>query len=78
MEFMYQIVSLWNEFLMLAIGSTVIGCILMTIATLLAGNFKIISSIVVGIPCAICFGVAKVTYFVAICLGIIQLALILL
>lgn len=78
MEFISQIASFWNEFLMIGIGSMVLGCVLMGITTILAGKLKLISSIVVGIPCAICFGVAKVAYYIAICLGIIQLALILL
>lgn len=75
MEFLTQVASLWNEFLMIGIGSWVIGSILMVIVALLAEKLKLISSMVVAIPSAICFGVAKVTSYVAVILGIIQLAL---
>lgn len=75
MEFIRQIASLWNEFFMIGISSGIIGCIFMSIVAVLAGKLKLISSMVVSIPTAVCMGVSKITFYIAIFLGIIQLAL---
>lgn len=75
MEFIQSIARLWNEFLMVAIGSGIVGVILAGVCTVLAERLKLISSIVVAIPMAIALYVTKVTGYIALFLGIIQLAL---
>ena len=75
MEFIREMAGLWNEFFMIGIGSGIVGCLLGAISTVLAGKLKLIRSIFVAIPTAICMMVANVTIYIAIFLGIIQLAL---
>lgn len=75
MEFISQMAGLWNEFLLIGIGSGMLGCVLTVIVTLLVEKLKLISSMVVAIPTAICLGITKITIHIAIFLGIVQLAL---
>lgn len=75
MEFITQIAGLWNEFLLVAIGSGILGALLAGIFAVLAENLKFISSIVVAIPSAILLSVARITGYIALFLGMIQLAL---
>ncbi len=75
MEFISQIAGLWNEFLLVAIGSGLVGVILAVIFAVLADKLKLISSMVVAIPMAIAVGIAKITGYIALFLGVMQLAL---
>lgn len=75
METLRQMASLWNEFLLIGIGSGILGCVLTAIVALLVEKLKLISSMVVAIPTAICFGITRITIYIAMFLGIVQLAL---
>lgn len=75
MELLNFIAGLWNEFLITFICSGLIGLILTFITIVLANKQKLISSIFVAIPMSIAYLVCRITGYVAIALGLLQLAL---
>ncbi|MGL5717655.1 MAG: hypothetical protein ACRCX2_31880 [Paraclostridium sp.] len=75
MEIIKNIAGLWNEFLIVGLFSGLIGAILAGIMAMLVDNLKLISSIVVAIPMSVCLAVAKVTMWIALILGVVQLVL---
>lgn len=75
MGFIDLLASLWNEFLIMGICFWVLSFALILLLTLLAGKTKKISSIVITIPVIFTIAMAKVSTYVAVILGMLQLAL---